>query len=422
MTAFTSVFATLTTVFAGIGWEPEIRGALTVAVGSAVLMGSVWMILVTNSGVRLGSLIALAGFFGWMFLMGVFWWIYGIGWVGSTPVWEVKEFNSDPAGFEVEGVADAVVGPVNTLPDTNCNLEQDLFPDNFDGASWTGPAANCTPRAIALLMAWDDDRKVDVLQELLNPQLPENRVDAIREDGITNTESIFAELLVRSEREIRTNVEVANATIPEDDARFMTPSQVDGEVQSLVDRRNTRVDDITLSAMAAIAPDLIEWAEDDSRNYIDYGDWNLLSTAQSGEAVATADAALKNNAVFGTADAQFVVLDAFQQGGKPARQNDDTLSRIWHKITSTVRLTHPTNYAVVQTQFAVQQEAQPGELPPLPEVEPEASTVSVIMERNLGNLRVVPALMSLVSLLLFLATCLVLHLRDLTLTERLANA
>ena len=89
----TQTFLTL----AGIGWEPEIRGLLTVVVASAVLMGSVWLLLVTNTGVRLGSMIALAGFFGWMFIMALIWWIYGIGYTGDTPVWEVAEFNSDPA-------------------------------------------------------------------------------------------------------------------------------------------------------------------------------------------------------------------------------------------------------------------------------------------------------------------------------------
>ena len=76
-------------MIAGIGWDPEIRGLLTVVLAMAVLAGSVWLLLVTNTGTRLGSLIAIAGFFGWMFVMGIFWWIYGIGWVGSSPAWEV---------------------------------------------------------------------------------------------------------------------------------------------------------------------------------------------------------------------------------------------------------------------------------------------------------------------------------------------
>ena len=50
-------------VIAGISWEPEIRGALTVLVGSLVLFGSVGLILNTNLGNRLGTLISLAGFF-----------------------------------------------------------------------------------------------------------------------------------------------------------------------------------------------------------------------------------------------------------------------------------------------------------------------------------------------------------------------
>ena len=78
-------------LIAGIGWDPEIRGALTVLVGSLVLFGSVWLILNTNLGNRLGTLIALTGFFGWMLVMGIVWWIYGIGLTGDSPTWEPKE-------------------------------------------------------------------------------------------------------------------------------------------------------------------------------------------------------------------------------------------------------------------------------------------------------------------------------------------
>ena len=65
-------------IVAGIGWEPEIRGALTVLVGSLVF----WLCMVNSQHKprnRLGTLIALAGFFGWMLVMGIVWWIYGIG-------------------------------------------------------------------------------------------------------------------------------------------------------------------------------------------------------------------------------------------------------------------------------------------------------------------------------------------------------
>jgi hypothetical protein len=52
------------------------------------------------------------------------------------------------------------------------------------------------------------------------------------------------------------------------------------------------------------------------------------------------------------------------------------------------------------------------------EIDPDASTYSVVMTRNLGNLRVIPGLFTIVSLLAFLATCLVLHWRDLGLREK----
>ena len=82
-------------LLAQIGFDPQIRGALVVAVGAIVLFGSVWMIMATNQGVRLSALICLAAFFGWMVIMGGFWWIRGIGFVGESVSWQVLDFNRD---------------------------------------------------------------------------------------------------------------------------------------------------------------------------------------------------------------------------------------------------------------------------------------------------------------------------------------
>lgn len=71
-----------------IGWDPELRGILTVIIAVAALCGSVYMIMATNIGARLGFLVALSGLAGWMFLMGVVWLIYGIGLRGPDPTWE----------------------------------------------------------------------------------------------------------------------------------------------------------------------------------------------------------------------------------------------------------------------------------------------------------------------------------------------
>ena len=71
-----------------IGWEPELRGLLTVIIGVVMLMGSIYMILATNMGARLAFLVTLTGLAGWMMLMGAVWWIYGIGLRGPDPSWE----------------------------------------------------------------------------------------------------------------------------------------------------------------------------------------------------------------------------------------------------------------------------------------------------------------------------------------------
>ncbi|MBW8825648.1 MAG: hypothetical protein JF603_04755 [Acidobacteria bacterium] len=86
MSAFVSAFQ--------ISWDPGLRGILVVLVGASVLMGSVYLLLATNLGARLGFLIAVAGLTGWMMLMGVVWAIYGIGYKGPTATWKVEEIVS----------------------------------------------------------------------------------------------------------------------------------------------------------------------------------------------------------------------------------------------------------------------------------------------------------------------------------------
>lgn len=71
-----------------IGWEPELRGLLTVLIGVVALPGTVYLLLATNLGARLGFLIALTGLAGWMMLMGMVWWVYGIGLRGPDPTWD----------------------------------------------------------------------------------------------------------------------------------------------------------------------------------------------------------------------------------------------------------------------------------------------------------------------------------------------
>jgi hypothetical protein len=365
---------------AGIGWDPEIRGVLTVVVAASCLMGSVWLLLVTNTGVRLGSLIALAGFFGWMFIMALIWWMYGIGYSGDTPVWHVAEFNSDPAFLQAEGLSDAITGNVAELPDPNCEPGQ-IFPEDKTGYVLAAPDDRCVPRAIAMVTAYDG----------------------------ADAAEVQADLATVDEAAVRSGVEEQNDQLDDDDPRKLDDAQVEEEIEAAIAREEARLDQLTLSSLAATNPQVIDWSV--ANGYLVLDDWNLLSTAEAGEAVASAEAGLLENGYF-DAPGDLIVRNTYQQGGKDPREGDSTWDRVSHRIESTFQVGHPTNYAVVQVQETIEQEQEPGKPPPLPQWDPQADTISVVMIRDLGNERLVPALIALGSGLIFAALAFSLHVRD----------
>jgi hypothetical protein len=75
----------------GITWNPGLRGILVVATGVIVLVGSIYAILATNVGGRLGFLVTIAGLSGWMAMMGFVWALYGIGLKGEQAHWVPEE-------------------------------------------------------------------------------------------------------------------------------------------------------------------------------------------------------------------------------------------------------------------------------------------------------------------------------------------
>ena len=92
-------------------WDPFMRGFLAVVVGIVVLCGSTYLLLGTNVGSRLGFLIAFAGLMGWMTIMGLQWWVYGIGLVGDVPTWHpieivTTEDEVDTGAAQLEDVRD----------------------------------------------------------------------------------------------------------------------------------------------------------------------------------------------------------------------------------------------------------------------------------------------------------------------------
>ncbi len=88
----------LLSLIAGLGFDPAIRGILVVTLGVSILMGSVYLIIGTNTGARLGLLISLAGLFGWLTILTLTWWIQppGIGPRGGVePHWVPVEIYAE---------------------------------------------------------------------------------------------------------------------------------------------------------------------------------------------------------------------------------------------------------------------------------------------------------------------------------------
>jgi len=71
-----------------LSWNPQVRGGLYVFIAVGVLCGSVFLILGTNMGGRLGFQLAAAGLSGFFVIIGSVWWVYGIGPKGESPTWK----------------------------------------------------------------------------------------------------------------------------------------------------------------------------------------------------------------------------------------------------------------------------------------------------------------------------------------------
>ena len=348
-------------LIAGLAWDPEIRGFLAVLTGVVVLMGSVWLLLATNSGIRLGTLIALAGFFGWMTIMSSIWWIYGIGYRGDAPRWE-----------EVEIV------------------------EALDSEGHLTFAA------------------LDEAEELRSEDLPTAHQLVL--DADAGIESV-------ADPELRTEIEVANQEFGVVTVADLTADQTAGlndeEVTALADEEYAKNRAATLSELAAVAPNLVN-QDDDA-----LGGWTLLSTAQAGEAQASAIAMLLDSGDYSfSTQSEFKLLDTFTIGGKRGLPADPSRwDRIETQIRTALTLTHPTRYGIVQMRAVLPKSIEnlPGQAPKRPVADVNEPVVSVVMIRNLGNRRLVPALVALGSLMIFLALCYMLHERDKVVMTRVAE-
>lgn len=231
-----------------LNWDPQIRAIVVLAVAVVVLPGSIYLILGTNLGTRLGFLVAIAGLSGWVTIMGIIWAVYGIGYVGDSPSWELREVVTSES-------------------------EDDLGAAELDAAHD--------------LSQWTE--------------------------------------------------------LPADD-----PAR--GEAQA--------------AAGAGIA-----------------GDDAPIPTFEN--------------------ESEYVVIDAFDRGGRGDSFFDQNIP--W---------SHPPHYAIVQVQRAVEVDVPFGEAPPPAEPDESAPVVSVILERDLGDKRLPPVLVTVGSLIIFGVACNTLHRRD----------
>lgn len=280
-------------LLAGIAWDPQLRGFLAVAVGVVVLMGSVYLLLGTNLGSRLGFLVAISAIFGWCTIMGLTWWMYGtIGMLGEAPQWVVTEV---------------------------------VYPGTEDAAL---------------------EKARDLDTSALPPAAELNELD----------------------------------------------------------------DEALLELREDVEPTL--------------GGWQLLpeSNPSFGEAKATVDEHFIENPDeelgIDSAD-DFVTVYSFEQGGKDDLPEDPSrLDRLTTKLKTTFwQIQHPTHYAIIQVQPVRDQETVPGEAPPTPEADPAQPVVSVIMERDLGDVRFPGAMLTIFSGTMFAVTVSMLHRRDLRVAE-----
>ena len=100
-------------VLAGIDFNTGIRGILVVTLAVVILPGSVYLLLATNTGARLGLLIALAAFFGWASILTMTWWI-------TSPANGPRGRNASWKPVEIY-VPGSESGPAHTVPvDTVC--------------------------------------------------------------------------------------------------------------------------------------------------------------------------------------------------------------------------------------------------------------------------------------------------------------
>jgi hypothetical protein len=119
-----------------INWEPELRGILIFIISVSLFCGSIYLLLATNLGARLGFLVTLTGLSGWLALMGAAWAIYGIGLQGPVGSWQAVEGRTvlqDRAALTQAGV---IATAVEVPDETSSSDEAALVAEQLEAEGW----------------------------------------------------------------------------------------------------------------------------------------------------------------------------------------------------------------------------------------------------------------------------------------------
>ena len=357
-----------TQVLGAISFDPNIRGVLIVLTGTVVLMGSVFMILATNSGARVGFMLAASGLFGWLAILGLLWTINPGGLKGRDAAWMPAEINynrTDDLGKPVPVATPQLASlPVpDTLADPQALLEsKPLLHALALGAEGKDYQPKTLTKLKTLISPWVVIRTRDAA--------------ALARKALDQAGPLIAE-----------NPDVA----------------------------------VLLNAQDDSLRDEIRKESIDLRRTIDepFGDWCLIteSDPRRGNAVSSADAMLAHEQVFGstTSQADYIVGDVWFYGGRePCTTLEEraNTTRVWERLVSIAEPKQPELLSAVTLVKATPVTVAPGQAPPSPTPQDGASTMTVVQRWNYGNVRFVPFVFFLLNLTLFGVFAYLLHARD----------
>jgi hypothetical protein len=353
------LFGSLNLVYGGLSWDPALKGILVVLVGCVVLFGSVWLILSTNTGPRLGMLLSLSAFFGFMSILTMYWWVSppGNGPRGMDPSWHAIEVYYHQA--------DGKQGPARTH-------EVNELP---------GPTE--VPTAAQVIAEHPELREQLIAKPESTSLSDLAGIDAVNKDGT----KVNGANILKGDYGIET-VQGENATLK--DGKDLLHGW------KLVTTANAG--DAAAAADASLVAQGI---------FSDATEFKRLNAYEWNEEQQLADAC---------PDA---VSNPEQKASLIPR---DPFCRLKYRITDTFSLWHPARYIVVQVQPTIAQVAVPGQAPPVPQVDPTQPVISFVQVRDEGNVRAKPAYFFVICLSLFVVFTLMLHYREKTLEKNLAEA